>query len=128
MTEQEKQVFRKGYLQGIEATLPIKIKINKTITTDVNNTDLYATKNGTYTPAEGYTGFGRVVVDVEGGEGGGGEGGGGDEPQPLEANTQILQYTELIHGNIITPMLCKTQVTLYCSIITPKLCTMQEVQ
>lgn len=76
LTEEEKKIFRKGWLSGVQDSLPIKVKIttNKEIYNGYNNTQLLATENGTYEidMSSGYTGFDTVVVDVPDSGGGGG--------------------------------------------------------
>lgn len=76
LTEEEKKIFRKGWLSGVQDSLPIKVKIttNKEIYNGYNNTQLLATENGTYKidMSSGYTGFDTVVVDVPDSGGGGG--------------------------------------------------------
>lgn len=75
LTEEEKKIFRKGWLSGVQDSLPIKVKIttNKEIYNGYNNTQLLATENGTYEidMSSGYTGFDTVVVDVPDSGGGG---------------------------------------------------------
>lgn len=85
---------QKYFLLGF--TLGAKPVVKNIEVNNVKNQQLNVTENGTYTPDSGYTGFDKVVVNVEGGGGGGPN---PPDPGPFpDIDVNAFQYTLALQG------------------------------
>lgn len=82
---------QKYFLMGF--TLGAKPVVKNIEVNNVKNQQLNVTENGTYTPDSGYTGFDKVVVNVEGGDP------NPPDPGPFpDIDVNAFQYTLALQG------------------------------
>lgn len=116
----------KYFIEGF--TLGAKPVVKNIEVNNVNNQQLNVTENGTYTPDEGYTGFDKVVVNVEGG--GGGEGPNPPDPGPdpfPNMAVNAFQYTVALKAFVLESKLMRAATETKTFVLTSKLFKIEEV-